>query len=75
MRFDFKAEAQHPDRFFHAILPIDGGYTVVNRMRQGKKVVVHGDGASLWVLTHHTDFAKGFDLIKSGQCGKVVLFP
>lgn len=42
------------------LLPFDGGYTVVNRMRQGKKVIVHGDGTSLWVLTHHADFAKGF---------------
>ncbi len=42
------------------LLPFDGGYTVVNRMRHGKKVIVPGDGTSLWVLTHHTDFAKGF---------------
>lgn len=42
------------------LLPFDGGYTSVNRMRQGKKVVVHGDGTSLWTLTHHADFAKGF---------------
>ncbi len=41
-------------------LPLDGGYTIVNRMRQGKKVIVHGDGTSLWVLTHHRDFARGF---------------
>ena len=41
-------------------LPLDGGYTVVDRMRAGKKVIVHGDGTSLWVLTHHRDFAKGF---------------
>jgi nucleoside-diphosphate-sugar epimerase len=41
-------------------LPMDGGYTVVNRMRQGKKVIIHGDGTSLWVLTHHKDFARGF---------------
>ena len=41
-------------------LPLDGGYTVVDRMRAGKKVVVHGDGTSLWTLTHHRDFAKGF---------------
>lgn len=42
------------------LLPMDGGYTVVDRMRRGKKVIVHGDGSSLWVLTHHRDFAKGF---------------
>ena len=41
-------------------LPLDGGYTVVHRMRTGKKVIVHGDGTSLWTLTHHRDFAKGF---------------
>jgi nucleoside-diphosphate-sugar epimerase len=29
-------------------------------MRQGKPVIVHGDGTSLWTLTHHRDFARGF---------------
>ena len=29
-------------------------------MRAGKKVIVHGDGESLWVMTHNTDFAKAF---------------
>ena len=37
-----------------------GGYTVIDRMRRGKKVIVHGDGSSIWVFTHHRDFAKGF---------------
>jgi nucleoside-diphosphate-sugar epimerase len=41
-------------------LPVHGRYTVIDRMRKGKKVIVHGDGTSLWVLTHHADFAKGF---------------
>jgi nucleoside-diphosphate-sugar epimerase len=41
-------------------LPVRGRYAVIDRMRKGQKVVVHGDGSSLWVLTHHTDFAKGF---------------
>jgi nucleoside-diphosphate-sugar epimerase len=41
-------------------IPVQGGYTVIDRMRKGKKVVVHGDGTTLWVLTHHRDFAKGF---------------
>ena len=35
-------------------------YTVVDRMLQGQKVIVPGDGSSLWVITHNTDFAKGF---------------
>jgi nucleoside-diphosphate-sugar epimerase len=39
--------------------PVYGGYTIINRMREGKKVVIHGDGASLWTLTHHKDFAIG----------------
>jgi nucleoside-diphosphate-sugar epimerase len=42
-------------------LPVHGGYTVIERMRRGKPVIVHGDGSSLWVLTHHDDFAKGFN--------------
>ena len=41
-------------------LPLHGRFTTVNRMRKGKKVIVHGDGSSIWVLTHHKDFAKGF---------------
>lgn len=43
------------------LLPMDGGYTVVDRMLKGKPVIVHGDGTSLWTLTHHADFAIGFD--------------
>jgi len=42
------------------LLPMNGRYTVVDRMRKGKKVIVHGDGTSLWTLTHHRDFARGF---------------
>ena len=42
------------------LLPVRGGYTIIDRMRQGKKVLVYGDGTSLWTLTHHADFAKGF---------------
>ena len=41
-------------------VPLLGHYTDIDRMRKGKKVIVHGDGTSLWVLTHHEDFAKGF---------------
>ncbi|MCE1252034.1 MAG: NAD-dependent epimerase/dehydratase family protein, partial [Anaerolineae bacterium] len=41
-------------------LPVSGGWTTVDRMLRGKKVIVHGDGTSLWTLTHHLDFARGF---------------
>lgn len=37
-----------------------GGWTNVHRMRAGLPVVVHGDGTSLWTLTHSRDFAIGF---------------
>jgi nucleoside-diphosphate-sugar epimerase len=35
-------------------------WSLVARMRAGKPVVVHGDGTSLWTMTHNSDFAKGF---------------
>jgi nucleoside-diphosphate-sugar epimerase len=34
-------------------------YTAVDRMLRGQKMIVPGDGTSLWVVTHNTDFAKG----------------
>lgn len=38
----------------------NGSFSVIERIRRGKKVIVHGDGTSLWTLTHNTDFAKAF---------------
>ena len=38
----------------------DGSYQIVKRMLEGKPVLVHGDGTSLWTMTHNSDFAKGF---------------
>jgi nucleoside-diphosphate-sugar epimerase len=40
-------------------IPITGGYTALHRMKQGLPVIVHGDGTSIWTLTHHKDFAVG----------------
>lgn len=42
------------------LLPCRGGWTTIDRMRRGRPILVHGDGASIWTLTHHRDFAKGF---------------
>ena len=37
-----------------------GSYQVIQRMLQGKPVIIHGDGTSLWTMTHNSDFAKGY---------------
>jgi nucleoside-diphosphate-sugar epimerase len=42
------------------LIPIEGGWTAIDRMRRGVPVLVHGDGTSLWTLTHARDFAVGF---------------
>ncbi len=44
----------------HTSIPILGGWTAIDRMRRGAPVIVHGDGTSLWHLTHTKDFAKAF---------------
>lgn len=37
-----------------------GSYQNIKRMLEGKPVIIHGDGSSLWTLTFNEDFAKGF---------------
>jgi nucleoside-diphosphate-sugar epimerase len=37
-----------------------GSWQVAKRMLEGKPVIIHGDGTSLWTMTHNSDFAKGF---------------
>ncbi len=57
----FPATIVRPSHTYdRTLLPLHGGYTIVDRMRKGQPIVVHGDGTSLWVMTHHADFAKGF---------------
>ena len=38
----------------------NGSWQVIKRMLEGKPVIIHGDGTSLWTMTHNSDFAKGF---------------
>lgn len=38
----------------------NGSWSVIRRIMQGKPAIIHGDGSSLWTLTHNSDFAKGF---------------
>lgn len=37
-----------------------GSWQVVKRIKDGKPVIIHGDGSSLWTITHNSDFANGF---------------
>lgn len=37
-----------------------GSWQVAQRMLEGKPVIIHGDGTSLWTLTNNEDFARGF---------------
>lgn len=57
----FPATIVRPSHTYdRTLLPTSGGWTDVARLRAGKPVVVHGDGTSLWTITHTEDFAVGF---------------
>jgi nucleoside-diphosphate-sugar epimerase len=53
-----------PSHTYDKVIPVPIGgwneYTMVDRIKKGKKIIVPGDGTSLWSLTHSKDFAKGF---------------
>ena len=61
---NFPITIVRPSLTFDTVIPlIMGGwteYTIIDRMKRGEKVIVHGDGTSLWTITHAIDFAKGF---------------
>ena len=38
----------------------NGSFAVVKRIMEGKPVIIHGDGTSLWTITHNSDFANAF---------------
>jgi len=45
-----------------------GCYTLADRLKKGWPIIVHGDGSSLWVVTHADDFGRGFlGLLGNGQ--------
>lgn len=37
-----------------------GSWQVVKRIKEGRQVIIHGDGTSLWTITHNSDFAKAY---------------
>jgi nucleoside-diphosphate-sugar epimerase len=57
----FPATIVRPSHTYdQTLVPFKGGWTVLGRMLAGKPVIVHGDGTSLWTMTHHDDFARAF---------------
>ncbi len=61
---DFPITIVRPSHTYDTVIPVAIGgwteYTIIERMKKGKKIIVHGDGTSLWTLTHAEDFAIGF---------------
>ena len=61
---DFPMTIVRPSHTYATILPIisPGGtnYAFIDRIKKGKEVFLHGDGTTLWTLTHAEDFARGF---------------
>ncbi|MBX2842173.1 MAG: SDR family oxidoreductase [Flammeovirgaceae bacterium] len=61
---DFPITIVRPSLTYGTVIPVAIGswedYTIIDRMKKGKKVIVHGDGTSLWTITHADDFAIGF---------------
>jgi len=53
-----------PSHTYETVIPVAIGswedFTIIDRMRKGGTVIIHGDGTSLWTITHSSDFAKGF---------------
>lgn len=53
-----------PSHTYYSVIPVSLGgweeFTIIDRMRRGLPTVVHGDGTSLWTMTHARDFARGF---------------
>ncbi|MFC7405202.1 SDR family oxidoreductase [Georgenia alba] len=43
-----------------SLIPLEGGWTTLQRILEGRPIVVHGDGTSWWTLTHSRDFAAAF---------------
>jgi len=53
-----------PSLTYDTVIPVAIGswtdYTIIDRMKKGQEVIIHGDGTSLWTITHSNDFAKAF---------------
>ena len=62
--YDFPVTIIRPSLTYETVIPAAIGswddFTIIDRIRKRKKIIVHGDGTSLWTITHSEDFARGF---------------
>jgi nucleoside-diphosphate-sugar epimerase len=60
---NFPMTIVRPSLTYDTVIPIAIGgfkeYTTADRILNGKPIIIHGDGTSLWTVTHSGDFAKG----------------
>jgi nucleoside-diphosphate-sugar epimerase len=60
----FPATIVRPSHTYETNFPVaiggGGSYTIADRLKKGRPIIVHGDGTSLWVVTHAEDFGRGF---------------
>ncbi len=60
---DFPMTIIRPSLTYDKVIPAAIGswddFTIIERIRAGKPIIVHGDGTSLWTITHSEDFATG----------------
>jgi nucleoside-diphosphate-sugar epimerase len=61
---NFPITIVRPSHTYDTVIPVSVGswddYTIMDRIEKGRKIIVHGDGTSLWTLTHSEDFARAF---------------
>lgn len=60
----FPVTIVRPSLTYDNLLPVAiggwGSYALADRLKKGRPIIIHGDGSSLWVVTHSEDFARGF---------------
>ncbi|MEQ9263787.1 MAG: SDR family oxidoreductase [Balneolaceae bacterium] len=69
--YNFPITIVRPSHTYDKTIPLTIGgwteYTAIDRMKKGQKVIIQGDGTSLWTVTHSEDFAKGFNGLIGNQ--------
>jgi nucleoside-diphosphate-sugar epimerase len=61
---NFPITIVRPSLTYDPVFPIAiggwGCYTLADRLLKGQPIIIHGDGSSLWTVTHAEDFGRAF---------------